>query len=466
MAEDEIKKEDEKMKFMEVYPINENNPVRKANDLIEGNYKLSQAESKIMDTVISLMPESAESLDYIEIATSDLCNFCHVNLSDLKKATNNIVKKSVWFIGRNKNGESEEIQASWLASSVYYASRGVVRLRVSPELKPYLLGLRRNKKPYTEFAIKELVGATYYTKRIYELACQWKSIGRRPKMSIYDLRKMLGIEPGKYETFSSFRVDVLDRAITDIAENDSMAYEVSYETYRQGRKISEIAFFCKKKKQVQATDPAAQSAETKDSSNGVIDFSDMSLEEVKAYLLSKRFNSSLLTVLTEDQLKYLADMIEHQVNVVVLNRFVLSHGFEYVKENNEIALKRFANGGKSYGALFFTAVNNDFASEEKAKEKRKPKSKAAFDIQKFEEQEKKRIQEEREKREKIPLVRVSDFEIDRLNASVEKHGTANFGACGIMLKRYADSTVPKIVEALKIWESGKKVPTDFFNDED
>ena len=140
-----------------------------------------------------------------------------------------------------QGGVYEDVQTTWLSSAVYYPTLGRVRFRISEELKPYIIGISKRKEPYTEFETRELISTTYYTSRIYELACQYLKCGKRPKMSIDELRSMLGIPADKYKLFAHFKDRVLDTAVQAIRSSKELRYEVGYELFKSGRSSSSTA---------------------------------------------------------------------------------------------------------------------------------------------------------------------------------------------------------------------------------
>lgn len=450
-------------KMTDQKPLNLNNPVRKANNLIQGKYTMNQAESKIMDVILSLLPEVSENINYIEVPTNKLCEFCKINLRELKDATKSMVKAYLSFVGEDATGKKVELQTTWLSSAVYMPSKGLVRLRINDDLKPYLLDLRRNKRPYTQFAIKELVSSTYYTKRIYEVACQYKSIGKRPKLDIIELRDMLGIEEGKYGKFSHFRDRVLDTAIKNIEENKDMEYSVSYELEKVGRAYTHIIFYTKKKKVISETkDTDFTNSEENKGVFPALDFENMPIPDIKEYLIGKKLSSEIVCAYGDLELRYIAQMIDNGINVVVLSQFLDSKGFEYVKDNNEIAIKRSqAGNARSYGALFFVAVKNDYAREEKLKDAHKPIKKSSYDIQKLEDEQKSILDKQNSEEAEKELFSISQFEIEKLNNLIAKGDKGTFGE-KLILQRYEKIDNPKIQEAIELFKNGEYIPVDFF----
>jgi plasmid replication initiation protein len=453
--------------LMNVHPLNPSNQVTKANSLIEGNYNMSLPESKIMEAVLSMLDENEEKMNYIEIDTKELCSFVKVNLRELKEFTLDMVKKAVVFTGREPDGTEKLIQTTWLDSAVYYPSKGIVRLRVSEELAPYLLGLKHRKMPYTQFSVDELISVTFYTKRIYELAMQYKKIGKRPEMTIQEFRQKLGIDDNKYELFAHLKSRVIDPSIKSIEENEKMPYLVNYELVRVGRAYKSIILYTKKKS-VYMDSVNGSSTEAITTTQ---DIQDMELGKVKEYLRSFGLDDTWQQSYDETQLKFISDLLYKRINVSVLKKFLNEKGFDYVKKNNDIALKRMANGGKNYGAILFSALKGNYAGEAEEQKARQPqmksegKTRTAEEVREWIKKNEEAFErEEKEKFDKEPTT-ISDFEITYLNKSIARKGDCSEPAAHRIYLRHKNSTVPKIREAIKLLDEGKEIPVNFFKAE-
>ncbi|SFI32144.1 Initiator Replication protein [Selenomonas ruminantium] len=450
--------------LMNVHPLNPTNQVTKANYLIEGNYNMSLPESKIMEAVLSMLDENEEKMNYIEIDTKELCNFVKVNLRELKEFTLDMVKKAVVFTGRDEDGTEKLIQTTWLDSAVYYPAKGIVRLRVSEELAPYLLGLRHRKLPYTRFAVDELISVTYYTKRIYELAMQYKKIGKRPEMTIQEFRQKLGIDDNKYALFAHLKSRVIDPSIKSIAGNEKMPYLVSYELIRSGRAYKSIIFYTKKKT-VYMDSLSDNSTETITTAK---DIQKMEIEKVREYLRGFGFDEAVQNGYDEGQLRFIADLLYKKINASVLKKFLSEKGFDYVKKNNDIALQRMANGGKSYGAILFSALKGDYAGEAEEQRKRQAqmqsngKTKTAEEIKELIKRNEEAYAQQDKEKFSDEVTIINDIEITFLNRSIARKGDCSEPAAHRIYLKHKKSTVPKIREAIKLLEAGKEIPVNFF----
>ena len=438
-----------------------NNVVIKANSLIEGHYTMTQPESKLMEAVVAMLPLHAQDFEVLTFSTAELCEFCGINLRELKEVTKSILKQPVVFWDKTETGERREVQTVWLTSAIYYPQRGTVEIMVSPELKPYLLNLPETNRPYTAIGVKETINSTYYTKRIYELALQYKNVGRRPRMSIMELRQCLGIDDSKYSKFSHFREKVLDKAIKDIAEDKDKTYEVSYELYRGGRSFSEIELIVKRKKAYDKVNMEMPFAPNADANGKVGRWTFAEPEAVKTYLREQGFSKQIMDNITIEQMRLVTQMLEYGVNKIVLQNAIMQHGIKYVLANNAIAGQRFGNGGRNYGALFFTAIKENWAQEDRIKKQKQKLKTEPFDADKmaaaYEELEKVKQDEAAA----VPVTSMMEIEIEMSNKAVQSGESSRF--LEYVIKKYKDSKEPRIQEAVTLLRNGKLIPNNFFS---
>lgn len=79
--------------------------------------------------------------------------------------------------------------------------------------------------------------------RMYELLKQYEKTGER-KITLQDLRELLGIGPNEYPRWDRFRDRIINGSQEALAENTDICFD--YEPIKAGRKIVGIHFFIKK----------------------------------------------------------------------------------------------------------------------------------------------------------------------------------------------------------------------------
>ena len=101
-------------------------------------------------------------------------------------------------------------------------------------LKPYLLALKRNFTRYPLNYIARLRSA--YSIRLYELLCQYRSIGHRT----FDLATLQLLLGSNYEFYGNFKDKVLTIAKRDLVSNTDIDFD--YVEIKTARKVTALKF--------------------------------------------------------------------------------------------------------------------------------------------------------------------------------------------------------------------------------
>jgi len=110
--------------------------------------------------------------------------------------------------------------------------------------RPYLFELKDN---FTYMQLKAVLScSSKFAKRLYALACQWRTAGTK-EMTISDLKEMLylkdpkGKEKEQFERISEFQSKVLDVAKRQINEQTDIKFD--YKLRKRGRSYHYIKLF-------------------------------------------------------------------------------------------------------------------------------------------------------------------------------------------------------------------------------
>ncbi|TDE08668.1 replication initiation protein [Dyadobacter psychrotolerans] len=133
----------------------------------------------------------------------------------------------------------------WMFQHVDYIDGAAhIEVRLSESMRPYLFDLKNN---YTRYKLKAALACTSkHSKRLYQFACQWRSVGIAT-MRISELKEMLylkdpkGIEKEEYTDISTFKKRVLDVAKREI--NQSTDINFDYKLIKEGRAYTKIKIF-------------------------------------------------------------------------------------------------------------------------------------------------------------------------------------------------------------------------------
>lgn len=217
------------------------NQVVKSNQVIEASYQLSAVEQRIILAAISLIPKS-------QVITDDELYPVSVNelqllgvhektaYRDLKEGINRLYERSI-----NLSVDDKSIKMRWVQEIQFLDSQGVIGIRFSKPILPFISNLSRE---FTKYALSDIAGInSAYAIRIYELLVQYRQIGKR-EITVESLRTMLELGK-KYPLFADFKKRVIDTAVDQI--NEYSPLKVTYEQKKTGRKVTSVLFSFKEK---------------------------------------------------------------------------------------------------------------------------------------------------------------------------------------------------------------------------
>ena len=223
-----------------------NYTVVKANDIIrKSRFILQLQEQKIILYLISkIKPEDMELKEHV-FQIKDFCKVCGLdgtsgkNYSNIRQTLKDLRDKSIWITLEN----NRERTLSWFDYVEMDKNDGMVTIKISDMMKPYLLHL---KEHYTQYELLyTLAMRSQYSIRMYELLksyeCQHGKV-----FDIDELKKMLFAE--KYKLFGDFRRKVLDIAMREINELSDIS--VTYEVIKESHRFAKIEFTIETKKDV------------------------------------------------------------------------------------------------------------------------------------------------------------------------------------------------------------------------
>ena len=215
--------------------------VVKSNQVIEASYRLSVVEQRVILSAIAKIPKMCEISDN-EIYTVSVHDLQALGVHektayrDLKEAVNRLYERSV-----SVEYEDKLRKMRWVQTVEFTDTQGVVALRFSKDILPFISNVRANFTQYLLSEIAHMQGA--YSIRLYELLAQYKSKGERT-LSIDELRVMLDIG-SRYKQFGDFSRWVIEPAIKEI--NDLTGLKVVAKPKKTGRKYTQFEFSIKSK---------------------------------------------------------------------------------------------------------------------------------------------------------------------------------------------------------------------------
>ncbi|MCR3761740.1 replication initiation protein [Clostridium felsineum] len=221
--------------------MNKNYLVTKSNYFImNSSYDLSLEEQKLILTLASMVQPEDEEFKPYDFKISDFMELLGVDTktkyTEIPKITKELMKK-VFEIQEGK----KLIQTAWLSSAIYEKGTGMVTLKFSPDLKPYMLKLNNM---FTQYKLANILNMkSKYSPRIYEfLKCNEFKKQEYIEIDIIDLRKLLQAE-SIYPKYNDFKRYIIQRAQKELKKLSDIKFE--FEEIKTGRKVTSIRFYIK-----------------------------------------------------------------------------------------------------------------------------------------------------------------------------------------------------------------------------
>lgn len=220
-----------------------NRLVVKDNALIDASFNLSLIEQRIMLLAIveareigDLSPKTAIEISvssYTQQFKADSNNI----YSAIKEAARTLKRREFSYLDRYK-GQPAYSTANWVNKITYVDNSGIVVLYLSEEV---ISLISRLEEQFTKYHLEQVSSfKSKYSTRLYELIIKWLSTGITEKYEINDLRNKLGLAVNEYSTMSNFKINVLDKALSEINAHTDII--VKYEQFKQGRTIKAVQF--------------------------------------------------------------------------------------------------------------------------------------------------------------------------------------------------------------------------------
>ncbi|MGL6341410.1 MAG: replication initiation protein, partial [Waterburya sp.] len=230
---------------MTIKALSQSKKVVIANRINEARLKMSKAEQRLFLYCVGYVDNKETRFDEtFEMSIKDFADFLEL---DKKNFYRSMLSTTRDFIGRVIEFYDDELgkirQMGVVTTVDYDLATKNVHIRINPDLKPYLIGLRSQ---FTMYSLQEVMQyKSVYSMRIYQILSQW-NYQEKVKYTIEQLRFMLNIEPDEYKLYGDFKRKVLEVAKKEI--NKSSTLKFSYSEIKTGRKVTTIEFKIKAEK--------------------------------------------------------------------------------------------------------------------------------------------------------------------------------------------------------------------------
>ncbi|SJN50534.1 Plasmid replication initiation protein [Sphingobacterium sp. JB170] len=223
---------------MQIENVSDDRLIMQHNAITSGRYDFEACELDIMFMILANLKQGEDTytihISDIEAITGRVWNY-----QQLRVTTERMMSR-VYEI------ETAErfTQLVLFQYFDYIKGTGSVDVQLSSKALPYFFDLKRN---FTSLQLKAVLSCTSkFAKRIYAIACQYRTMGAR-KFTIDEFKEMLylkdpkGKEKELYTDNSAFKTFVLDLAKKQINEHTDIHFD--YELKKKGRSFHWITIY-------------------------------------------------------------------------------------------------------------------------------------------------------------------------------------------------------------------------------
>lgn len=222
----------------------QNKMVLQHNAITSGRYDFSACQLDILFSILAILKE--DELNYqLHVKDIELLTGRSWNFKQFKKSTEDMLTRMFEITTTNDEGNEEEYtQFVLFQRFTYKKGQGIIEVRLSDVAMPYFFEL---KNTFTMIQLKSVLGcSSKYAKRIYGLACQWRTVGVK-EYDIIELKKILGIIDDKGNNFytlpADFKKYVLEIAKKQINENTDIEFDYELIKKYRSRSFNYVKFF-------------------------------------------------------------------------------------------------------------------------------------------------------------------------------------------------------------------------------
>ena len=219
------------------------NQVVKSNKMIQGKYKMSALEQKLVLTLCSKIKSDDDMIMEFTMTVNEFANFLGIDNKDyefnrtLKRKCKILNNKDIEMnLGTKEN--PDWLFFHWFEYIRYIPGTATIKMKFSPVLEPYLLNL---KETYTKYRLGYVINfKSEYSFRFYEIMKQYESIGERT-ITIEEIKDLLMIDKDKYTKYSHLKAKVIQKAIEEINKYSDIKINLEKEE-KEGKKVVGLVF--------------------------------------------------------------------------------------------------------------------------------------------------------------------------------------------------------------------------------
>lgn len=222
-----------------------------SNDLITAKYELDIDGFRALTLFLSKVNQRLENPGWVLFTSNDFQNTFDINKKNvwrcMKNAVSSLSKSQITFHITNGNKESFTV-LNWLSGYKYESGGRGLKLKLNPELDPFLFNIRNNFSWCFLNAITSV--KTVISFRIYMYILSHKNHPKCKRngyfevdISLDDFRSLF---PESSKRFNNLRKYTIEPSIQDINENTDIS--VHWQPITHGRTVVGMRFGCVEEK--------------------------------------------------------------------------------------------------------------------------------------------------------------------------------------------------------------------------
>ena len=241
--------------------------ISKSNTLIEAGFDLTLAEHDLMTLAINKLHKQATGNHEVFITAQEFAAANKISNShayqQLKATADKLMERHLKFplyidLDKKQNKEPNAVcvvppkhgryetvptKHNWLQSVGYMESNGFIYLLFTDPIR-FLID--KTGDAYTTYNFTNTIEMTTFGgKRLYEMVCKWKDLGKTKLMYIDEWKEFFGVVD-KYPRTAEFKRWVLLPAIAEV--NSQGDFRISLKQEKVGRSITHFQILIKKLK--------------------------------------------------------------------------------------------------------------------------------------------------------------------------------------------------------------------------
>lgn len=190
-----------------------------SNDVVKASQRMTLKEMKLLQIVISQIVRNDTDFRTYTTTAVEYADFMNTSRQNVYRDFLSIAKLIMSRYIEMKEDQKTKL-IHWVESCEYDEKNHSITIRLSNELKPYLLELQRL---YTQIELNTLISfKSYYTLRLYQLLVSEYGHSKKTHyfMTLEEIRTFFGVEKDKYKKPTDLLKKTLVFAINELNLTD------------------------------------------------------------------------------------------------------------------------------------------------------------------------------------------------------------------------------------------------------